>query len=173
MSMDMYRVNRLYPQYQRSQDRRQQNIPVAVERRSGRDRRSEDRVVLDKQLTKDIFDVKSKVAKIEALSPKFFESNVTTQAPSFSAMNNMSQDVLVKESKPDAAEMARLEAEIEDKEATKFQLGMVAAALVAAVGLSALSSAGAVIAIGTGLYIGARVLKALIVKHINGKDTKE
>lgn len=173
MSMDMYRVNRLYPQYQRSQDRRQQNIPVAVERRSGRDRRSEDRVVLDKQLTKDIFEVKNKIAKIEAMSPKFFESNVTTQAPSFSAMSNMSQDVLVKESKPDITEMARLEAELEDKEATKFQLGMVAVALVAAVGLSALSSAGAVIAIGTGLYIGARVLKSLVVKHISDRDRKE
>ena len=171
--MDMYRVNRLYPQYQRSQDRRQQNIPVAVERRSGRDRRSEDRVVLDKQLTKDIFEVKNKIAKIEAMSPKFFESNVTTHAPSFSAMSNMSQDVLVKESKPDITEMARLEAELEDKEATKFQLGMVAVALVAAVGLSALSSAGAVIAIGTGLYIGARVLKSLVVKHISDRDRKE
>ena len=171
--MDMYRVNRLYPQYQRSQDRRQQNIPVAVERRSGRDRRSEDRVVLDKQLTKDIFEVKNKIAKIEAMSPKFFESNVTTQSPSFSDISNISQDVLVKESKPDITEMARLEAELEDKEATKFQLGMVAVALVAAVGLSALSSAGAVIAIGTGLYIGARVLKSLVVKHISDRDRKE
>ena len=107
------------------------------------------------------------------MSPKFFESNVTTQAPSFSAMSNMSQDVLVKESKPDITEMARLEAELEDKEATKFQLGMVAVALVAAVGLSALSSAGAVIAIGTGLYIGARVLKSLVVKHISDRDRKE
>ena len=107
------------------------------------------------------------------MSPKFFESNVMTQAPSFSAMNNMSQDVLVKEAKPDPVEMARLQADIEAKEATKFQLGMVAVALVAAVGLSALSSAGAVIAIGTGLYIGGRVLKALIAKHIKDKDREE
>ena len=167
----MYRVNRLYPQYQRSQDRRQQNIPVAVDRRSGKDRRSEDRVVLDKQLTKDIFEVKSKVAKLEAMSPISFRGNVTTQAPIFSAMNNMSQDVLVKESKPDAAEMARLQAEIESKEASKFQIGMIAFAMIAAVGLSALSSAGAIIAIGTGLYIGARVLKTVIAKEIKGEDS--
>ena len=167
----MYRVNRLYPQYQRSQDRRQQNIPVAVERRSGKDRRSQDRVVLDKQLTKDIFEVKSKVAKLESMSPTFFRGNVTTQAPIFSAMNNMTQDVMVKETKPDPAEMARLEAEIESKEATKFQIGMIAFAMIAAVGLSALSSAGAVIAIGTGLYIGARVLKTVIAKEIKGEDS--
>ena len=85
--MDMNRVTRLYPQYQRSQDRRQQNIPVAVERRSGNDRRGGERVSLDKQLTKDIYDVKSKVARIDSLSPKFFESSVTTQAPVFSALN--------------------------------------------------------------------------------------
>lgn len=171
--MDMQRVNRLYPQYQRSQDRRQQNIPVAVERRSGRDRRSEDRVVLDKQLTRDLYDVKSKVAKLEALSPKIFEDNVTKQAPTFSAMNNMTQDILLKESKPDFSEIARREAEIESMEATKFQIGMIAAALVAAVGLSFLSSAGAVIAIGTALYIGGRVLKTLIANQIKDDDKKE
>lgn len=171
--MDMYRVNRLYPQYQRSGDRRQQSIPVAVERRSGKDRRSEDRVVLDKQLTKDLYDVKSKVSKLEALSPKMFENNITTQAPVFASMNNMTQDILVKESKPDYAEIARREAEIERKEATKFQVTMIAFALIAAIGLSMMSSAGAVIAIGTGLYVGARILKALIAKEIKNEDSKD
>lgn len=171
--MDMNRVNRLYPQYQRSQDRRQQNIPVAVERRSGRDRRSEDRVVLDKQLTRDLYDVKSKVAKLEALTPRIFENNVTKQAPTFSSMNNMTQDILVKESKPDYSEIARREAEIEDMEATKFQIGMIAFALIAAVGLSALSSAGAVIAVGTALYIGGRILKTVIAKQVSDDKEKE
>lgn len=54
----MERISSLYPQYQRSQDRRQQNIPVAIDRRSGKDRRSEDRVQLDTRLTRDIFEVK-------------------------------------------------------------------------------------------------------------------
>lgn len=169
--MNMYRVSRLYPQYQRSEDRRKQNIPVAVERRSGKDRRSEDRVVLDRKLTKDIFEVKSQVAKLESMSPKIFEDNVTKQAPTFSSMNNMTNDMLVKETKPDYAEMARLQAKIESKEATKFQIGMIAFALIAAVGLSALSSAGAIIAIGTGLYIGARILKAAITKEIQDNDS--
>ncbi len=55
--MELNRITRLYPQYQRSQDRRQRNIPVAIERRSGQDRRSTDRVALDSQLTRDIFEV--------------------------------------------------------------------------------------------------------------------
>jgi ABC-type sulfate transport system permease component len=85
----------------------------------------------------------------------------------------MTQDILVKESKPDFSEIARREAEIESMEATKFQIGMIAAALVAAVGLSFLSSAGAVIAIGTALYIGGRVLKTLIANQIKDDDKKE
>ena len=56
--MDLNSIQRLYPQYQRSQDRRQRDIPVAIDRRSGQDRREQDRVVMDKQLTKDIFEVK-------------------------------------------------------------------------------------------------------------------
>ena len=88
----MHNVTNLYPQYKISQDRRQQNIPVAVERRSGKDRRSADRVQLDAQLTKDIFQVKEQVAKLEMLTPKFFESNVTTKPPTFGSMNNLAND---------------------------------------------------------------------------------
>lgn len=170
--MDMNRVNRLYPQYRRSQDRRQQNIPVAVERRSGRDRRSEDRVQLDSQLTRDIFQVKSKVAQIEAMTPNIFTSCVAKNPTTFTAMNNMTQDTLVKEAKPDPTEIARREAEIQNKEATKFQIAVIGLALLAAVGISAMSTAGVVVALGTGLYVGARVLKALIVKHVKEENNE-
>ena len=170
--MDLNRVTRLYPQYSRSEDRRKQNIPVAIDRRSGQDRRGTDRVALDKQLTKDLFEVKSKVAQLENLSPKFFVDNVTKKAPTFSSMTNNTQDMLVKEQKPDPTEIARLEAKIQEQEATKFQIGVVAAALAAAVGLSFMSSAGAVIAIGTTLYIGARVLKTIIAKEVKDEEDK-
>lgn len=166
----MHRIASLYPQYQKSQDRRQQNIPVAIDRRSGRDRRSEDRVVLDKQLTRDIYSVKAKVAKLEALAPKLFEANISRTAPSFGAKNNMEQDILVKETKPDMAELARQEAKLQDKASTSFQLGVISAALAAAIAVSFMGSAGAVIAIGTSLYIGARVIKALIAKELKDND---
>ena len=168
--MDLYSVQRLYPQYQRSQDRRQRDIPVAIDRRSGQDRRTENRVVMDKQLTKDIFEVKSKIAKLEALSPKLFSDNIVKQAPSFSALNNTTQDVLLKEAKPDPSEIARQEIKLKEKEATAFKAGMLAFGLAAAIGLSCLSTAGAVIAIGTGLYIGARALKAVIVRELKDKE---
>lgn len=162
----MHRITSLYPQYQKSQDRRQQNIPVAVERRSGRERRSPDRVALDHQLTKDIFEVKSQVAKLENIMPKLFEMNVTKQAPTFGSMNNMTQDQLVKESKPDMAAIARQEAKLQEKASTSFQIGVIAAALAGSIAVSFMGSAGAVIAIGTVLYIGARVLKTMITKEI-------
>ncbi len=170
--MSMYRITSLYPQYQKSQDRRQQNIPVAIDRRSGNDRRSQDRVALDKQLTKDIFEVKSKVAKLESIAPKLFENRVTTQAPTFSSMNNMTQDMLVKESKPDNTEIARQQAKLQETADTSFKIGMIASALAASIAVSFLGTAGTVIAIGTGLYIGARVLKTLVAKELRDREDK-
>lgn len=171
--MNLNTIARIYPQYQRSQDRRQQNIPVAVERRSGNDRRSPDRVVMDKQLTKDIFEIKSKVAKLEAIAPKLFENNVTTQAPNFSSMANFNQDQLVKEIKPDSTEIARQEAKLQDKASTAFQIGVLTAALAGAIAVSFMGSAGAVIAIGTSLYIGMRVLKVLMEKQVKDDNDKK
>lgn len=166
----MANLANLYPQYRRSADRRQQNIPVAVERRSGLDRRSQDRVALDKQLTKDIYEVKSKVAKLENLAPKLFENNITTQSPTFASMNNFTQDQLVKESKPDPSAIARQEAQLQDRASTSFQVGILAAALAGALAVSFMGTTGAVIALGTSLYIGARVVKALIVKEMKEEE---
>lgn len=161
----MTNITRLYPQYRRSEDRRQNNIPVAVERRSGMDRRGADRVNFDKQLTKDIYEVKSQVAKLESLAPKWFENNITTKNPNFASMNNFTQDQLVKETKPDFSTIARQEAQLKDKASTSFQVGVLAAALAGALAVSFMGTAGAVIAIGTGLYIGARVIKLLLLKR--------
>ena len=169
--MDMMNnITRLYPQYNRSEDRRQQNIPVAVDRRSGNDRRSQDRVSLDKQLTKDIYDVKSQVAKIESLTPKIFSDMITTQSPNFASMNNFTQDQLVKEQKPDFAEMARQEAKLQDRASTSFTIGVLSAAIAGAIAVSFMGTTGAVIALGTGLYIGGRILKAVIAKELKEDD---
>ncbi len=169
----MYRITSLYPQYQRSQDRRQQNIPVAVDRRSGIDRRSQERVVMDSRLTRDIFEVKSKVAQIESMAPKLFESRVTTEQPTFSSMNNTAQDMLVKESKPDNTAIAREEAKLQNTADTSFKIGILAAALAASIAVSFMGTAGVVIAVGTSLYIGARVLKTAVSKELqDGEDTE-
>lgn len=169
----MHNITNLYPQYKISQDRRQQNIPVAVERRSGKDRRSSDRVQLDAQLTRDIFQVKEQVAKLEMLTPKFFESNVTTKPPTFGSMNNLANDQLVKQVKPlDIAEIERKQEELQDRASLSFQIGVIGSALAFGIAISFMTNIGAVIAIGTSLYIGVKVLKALIAKEIK-EENKE
>lgn len=169
-TMSMERFTTLYPQYQRSQDRRQQNIPVAVDRRSGNDRRSQDRVVMDTKLTKDIFEVKSKVAKLEAIAPSLFAHQVTTQNPTFASMNNFTQDQLVKETKPDNSAIARQEAQLKDKASTSFKAGILTAALAGALAVSFLGPVGGVIAVGTALYVGARVLKVVMDKELRDEN---
>lgn len=166
--MTLGRVTRLYPQYQRSVDRRQQNIPVAIERRSGTDRRGADRVQLDSRLQKDIFEVKNQVSKLEAMAPKLFEHNVTTNAPTFTSMNNMTQDTFYKQSRVEN----NTQSNTKDDASMPFKIGVIAAALACAVGLSYLSVAGAVIAIGTTLYIGSRVLKTVIEKEVKDDNKK-
>ena len=166
----MTNLIKLYPQYKINKDRRQQNIPVAVERRSGKDRRSQDRVALDSQLTKDIYSVKSQVAKIESIAPKLFADRVTTQNPTFASMNNFTQDQLVKESKPDTTAIARQEAKLNDKASTIFTIGVLSAAIAGAIAVSFMGTTGAVIALGTGLYIGGRILKTIIAKEMREED---
>lgn len=169
----MHNITNLYPQYKISQDRRQQNIPVAVERRSGKDRRSADRVQLDAQLTKDIFQVKEQVAKLEMLTPKFFESNVTTKPPTFGSMNNLANDQFVKQVKPlDIAEIERKQEELQDRASLSFQIGIIGSALAFGIAISFMSNIGAIIAIGTSIYIGVKILKALIAKEIK-EENKE
>lgn len=171
--MSMEKISSLYPQYQRSKDRRQQNIPVAVERRSGMDRRSQDRVVLDTQLTKDIFEVKSKVAKLESISPSFFIQQVTTQNPTFASMNNFVQDQYVKETKPDPSAIARQEAQLQEKASTSFKLGVLATALAGAIAISLLGPTAAVVAVGTSLYIGARAFKLVMEKELKEENNSK
>ena len=51
---------KLYPQYQVTADRRQQSVPVVQERRSGKDRRTEERVALPSNIKRDLYRVKAK-----------------------------------------------------------------------------------------------------------------
>ena len=169
----MYKIVSLYPQYQRSKDRRQQDIPVAIDRRSGIERRSPNRVQLDTQLTRDIYDVKSKIAKLEAMAPKLFEKNVTTQAPTFASMNNLTQDTLVKQAKPDPAAIARQEAALQERASNSFLIGALAVVLAGAISIPFMGSTGVIVAIGTSIYMGARILKTLIAKELENEKKEK
>lgn len=170
----MKRIVSLYPQYQRSEDRRKQNIPVAVERRSGKDRRSEDRVVLDKQLTKDIFEVKSHLAKLDTFAPGLFVDRVSSQAPTFASRSVLGTDNLQKTvTKPDFKEIKKEEEKLQDRASMSFQIGVLSTALAGAIAISFMGPTAAVIALGTTAYIGARVLKAVMVKEMQETSDKK
>ena len=163
MTMQIYS---LYPQYKLSEDRRKHNIPVEVDRRSGKDRRSADRVSLDSRLTQDIYQVKEQISKLENLSPKLFSQNIMAYTPSFAEKNHFTQDQFVKEAKPDITEVQRQEAKLKDKEDTGFKLGVITAAIASIAAISFLGTAGVVIAVGSALYIGSKILKNTIVNEI-------
>ncbi len=73
---------KLYPQYQTTGDRRQQEVPVAEDRRSGKDRRPEQRIELSSNIKKDLYEVKTDFEKTYAAFEDY--KNITkTAATSF------------------------------------------------------------------------------------------
>ena len=164
-------ITSLYPQYQYNSDRRQNNIPVAIERRSGNDRRMQDRVVLDTKLTRDIFEVKGQVAKLDKLSPSFLGKQLTTQSFKFAEKNNFTQDQFIKSAKPDSTEILRQEAKLQQQSDTAFKMSVLAAALAGIAAASFMGPAGAVIAVGSTFYIGSKICKNIIEQEL--KDDEE
>ena len=154
---------RLYPQYQVVTDRRKKNVPVAFERRSGVERRSEDRVSMDTRLTRDIFEVKNKISQLQKKNPVNFSQDV-----SIAASNSVKFDQFVKNDFSKTAEKI-----VESKESpssTAMLGGILGIALAGVVASSLLGPAGAVVAIGFGAYLGGKVLKQMVVSHMVEKE---
>ena len=167
----MYKVRALYPQYQYSQDRRQQNVPVAFERRSGTDRRNQDRVQLDTQLTRDIFVVKGKIKDITGtISVESAQNNVKNITNS-NAVNSLQQDQFIKNQ--NTVESAQNTSQSDSSH--NFQTGMLALALAGVLFTPFIGPAGAIIAASATLYVGAKVLKEAISQQNNAenKDDKK
>lgn len=174
-------VVRLYPQYNILYERRQQQAPVspiAFERRSGVDRRSEDRVKLDTNLTRDIFEIKSKVAQIQKVNNPSSQSNTNnlsftqntspqkTEKVAFS-QNISNTDQFIKSRKPTVTESPK---EIAKSKSHSGALGgMLAVILGGTLASTFLGVTGIGIAIAVGAYFGGRVLKNAIVSHIKNK----
>ncbi len=157
----------LYPQYQVVSDRRKKNVPVAFERRSGVERRSENRVAMDTKLTRDIFEVKNKVAQLQKTNPVNFSQDVSK-----AATNSIKTDQFVKQ---DFSKTAEKLAESKESPSTTAMLGgILAIALGGVVASSLLGPAGAIVAIGFGAYMGGKVLKEMVVSHMveNEKNKK-
>ena len=171
-------VVKLYPKYNTMRERRQEAnpiSPVSFERRSGQDRRSDDRVKLDTNLTRDIFEIKSKVAQIQQSGQKLTqnatsqkeEKTTFTENVSKAAQNSIKTDQFIKSTKPVVQDSPK---EIAKSKSRAGALGGVLAVVLGGTLASAfLGVAGAGVAIGLGVYFGGKFLKNAIVSHIKNK----
>jgi len=167
----MNKISRLYPQYQFNNDRRKNNIPVPFERRSGRERRSEDRIMLDSRLTRDIYQVKEQAAKLESLAPKLFSRNVSIHQPDFLSKNNLEHDQFLRASKPDMTEKIRQEAK--SKFDTGLKIGIVSGIAAGITALAFLGPIGAAAAAGSVFYIILSASKKAAEAHLKDVSEKE
>lgn len=169
----MLEMNRLYPQYNFVNDRRKQNMPVSEDRRSGVDRRSGTRIVLDTNLTRDIYDVKNKIAQSQSQSQvqnNRFENKAQkitfTQNSSKVVQNNLPKDAFLKTTKPTASVEAS-KMEVDKMHASDGMLaGALGSILVGALASTFMGVAGVGVALGLGAVVGAKGLKSVIVSHI-------
>lgn len=155
-------VVRLYPQYNIVKERRAQSAPVSFERRSGLDRRSENRAQLDTKLTKDIFEVKSSISQLQPTSKQKVEKAASFQGLSMAPQVNKDEFVRTKPTdnpKP-----------IDKTDTQEGALGLAfGAVLGGAVASTFLGSAGIGIALGLGVYFGGKLFKEVISHHIAKK----
>lgn len=166
----MYRINALYPQYQYQKDRRQQNIPVAFERRSGVERRTEERVQLDTQLTRDIFEVKGKIKDITGtIGFNSSHKNINNIANT-TAANSTQADQFIKAKNME--EMNNPNNNAKQGSSKSLETGLLAVALAGVLFTPFIGAAGAVIALGATLYVGAKVLKNAISEQAKDKHDK-
>lgn len=164
----MYRINALYPQYQYSKDRRQQNVPVAFERRSGVERRTEDRVQLDTKLTRDIFEVKGKIKDITGtISFDSAQNNIKNIADT-NAINSVQGDEFIKTK--NIEDMNLTENNSQKTSAKALETSLLAIALAGVLFTPFIGAAGAVIALGAVLYVGAKVLKVAVGQQANNSN---
>lgn len=155
----MIEVQKLYPQYMTVTDRRKQAVPVNFERRSGVDRRSDNRVAMDTNLTRDIFEVKNKISQLQKTNPINFAQNISK-----AASNTVKADQFIKTGKEKPVES--INKKDEAPSATALLGGILAITLGGVVASSFLGTAGAVLAVGFGAYFGGKVLKQMVVSHM-------
>lgn len=156
-------VVKLYPQYNITKERRAQSMPVSFERRSGVERRLGDRVQLDTNLTRDLFEVRSKVSQLQTSAKQKAENIVSAQKISMAPQINKDEFIRTKPANDNPKP-------IEKTDTQEGALGLALGAIFGgAVASTFLGSAGIGIALGLGVYFGGRLLKEAVSHHITKK----
>lgn len=162
----MLEVQKLYPQYRAIKDRRVENVEVPFERRSGTERRSQNRVDLDSNLTRDIFEIKSRVAQLQKPNQKNIEKISFTQNSAKILQNQLNKDQFIKTIKsnqPDAIKSTK------GQSSAVLASGILASVLGGIIAAAMIGPAGVGIAIGIGSYFGLKLLKQVVSLHLENK----
>src|SRR5574344_1373577 len=166
----MIEMNKLYPQYSFVNDRRKQNIPVTQERRSGLDRRSGTRINLDTNLTKDIYEVKNKVAlnQSQGIKTENKAQKISfTQNASKAIQHTLSKDIFTKATKDYDVARETANIEVNKKYASDTMLaGVLGTIFVGTLAAVSLGGAGIAVALGLGTFVGCKAISEAIKSHI-------
>lgn len=160
--LEVLDVNKLYPQYQPMPDRRKQDSMVPFERRSGDDRRTPDRVQLDTNLTRDIFEIKNKVEQLQ----KVVEASGLNFTQN--ASNTIYSDQFVTTNKNPQLDKAMKNTE--PPTSTSILAGILAVTLGGVVAGAFFGTAGVAVALGIGAYMGGKALKQAVVEHMTESE---
>lgn len=155
-------VVKLYPQYNVVKERRQASAPVSFERRSGVDRRTDQRVQLDTKLTRDIFEVRNKVSQLQPTTKQKVENTASFKGISMAPQINKDEFVRTKPiSNSDNPKP------ISKKDSQDGALGLAFGAILGgAVASTFMGTAAIGVAVGLGLYVGGRLLNAALSGHL-------
>lgn len=162
----MIGIHKLYPQYRVIEDRRQQESPVTFERRSGAERRSEDRVKLDTNLTRDIFEIKSKISQVQKTDPKNSDKITFAQNTTNAAQNSIKTDQFVRTTKQNDVEIPK---DTKSPSTAPMLAGVFASVLGGMVASAFLGPGGVAVAVGIGTYFGFKLLRQVISTHMKDK----
>lgn len=162
----MLEVQKLYPQYRALKDRRVENVEVPFERRSGMERRSPDRVALDQNLTRDIFEIKSRVSQLQKSNPKNIEKIAFTHNSAKVLQNNINADQFIRTTKPKQPDPIK---KTESQSPAALAAGILASVLGGIVAATLIGPIGVGIAIGIGAYFGLKLLKQVVSLHLENK----
>lgn len=169
----MLEINKLYPQYNIIQERRQQRTAVPFERRSGIDRRAADRVKLDTTLTRDIFQIKNTVAQLPQLpqlpitAAKKVEPKALAQRTDKALQHSVNGDQFVRTTKQEKTDSPKEIAKSKSEAGTLA--GVLGVMLGGTLAATFLGAAGIGLAVGLGVYFGGKMLRSAIISHLKNR----
>lgn len=160
-------IKRLYPQYKMTNDRRQNQLPVDIDRRSGFDRRNNERLTLDNKLNQDIFEVKSKIQNQQISEQKAPNTPAFEQNMSKIIQNSEVGDKFVKSKTNENEKKVEFNNKIDP--ATLNAGGALALIFTGAILSTFLGPAAIGVGVGIGAYFGIKLLNEAIKSHLDKK----